>query len=193
MLAGEGFEEVYNLSGGIAGWHGIVAEGPVELNLDMVRGDESAVEIVELAYGMEKSLGRFYKTVRDRTGDTGLAQLLALLASVEDAHKRYLFELYAALEPAGMSETEFDARVTGTVLEGGFNADEFMKANEKFFDSVSSVLDLAMMLEAQALDLYLRFSRKVEEEKARETLHRIADEEKGHIQSLGRLREERSQ
>lgn len=192
MLAGEGFEEVYNLSGGISGWKGIVADGPVELNLDMVRGDETPVEIIELAYGMEKSLGRFYQTARDRAPDTQLADLLERLASVEETHKKYLLELYAALEPTGMSETEFDRHVTGTVMEGGFEADEFMRKNERFFDSVPSILDLAMMLEAQALDLYIRFSAKVENKQTRETLHRIADEEKGHIRSLGRLREERS-
>ena len=47
-------------------WNGLKAEGPVELNLDMVRGDETPVQIIKLAYGMEQSLADFYRTVRTR-------------------------------------------------------------------------------------------------------------------------------
>ena len=192
MLSGEGFEEVYNLSGGIFAWNGGVAEGPVELNLDMVRGDESPVEIIKLAYGMEMSLGRFYQDIQARAQDKELKVLASMLASVEEKHKRFLLGLYRDLDPSGPSDREFDAEVTTTVLEGGFERDEFKRKNERFLDSVPSVLDLAMMLEAQALDLYLRFSRRTQNEQTRETLHRIADEEKEHIRSLARLREERS-
>lgn len=192
MLSGEGFKEVYNLSGGIAAWEGGAAEGPVGLNLEMVRGDETPVEIIKLAYGMEKSLGGFYRILQERTQDKELSDLLALLASIEDKHKQYLFQMYSTIEPAGMSETEFDANVSATVLEGGFDSDEFIRKNESFLQSVPSILDVAMMLEAQALDLYLRFAKKTENAETRDLLYRIGDEEKSHIQSLARLREERT-
>ncbi|MCP4666961.1 MAG: sulfurtransferase, partial [Deltaproteobacteria bacterium] len=54
-------------------------------------------------------------------------------------------------------------------------------------NTASGVLNIAMMLETQALDLYLRYSQKVEEEKSKTLLHNIADEEKAHLKSLGRL------
>jgi rhodanese-related sulfurtransferase len=41
LLAGLGFKEVYNLQGGIKAWQGLKASGPKELNLDLVRGDET--------------------------------------------------------------------------------------------------------------------------------------------------------
>ena len=46
-----------------------------------------------------------------------------------------------------------------------------------------------MMLETQALDLYLRFAGKIESASTKEVLYRIADEEKSHLQALGRLRD----
>ena len=52
LLSGQGFREVYNLKGGIKAWQGAKAFGPVELNLDLIRGDESPLEIISLAYGM---------------------------------------------------------------------------------------------------------------------------------------------
>jgi rubrerythrin len=52
---------------------------------------------------------------------------------------------------------------------------------------VQGVLDLAMMLETQALDLYLRFAEKSSDEGTQTILFSIADEEKAHLSSLGDL------
>ena len=49
------------------------------------------------------------------------------------------------------------------------------------------ILDLAMMLETQALDLYLRFAEKSSDERTQKVLFSIADEEKAHLGSLGAL------
>jgi rubrerythrin len=157
----------------------------------MVRGDESPVEIIRLAYGMENSLGEFYRAVGERTQDEELAALLDNLASIEDKHKQYLVNLYNDTEAAQLSREEFEASETSKIMEGGFDTSDFLHKNERFLFSVPSLLDIAMMLEAQALDLYVRFSRKTENAKTGEVLLRIADEEKAHLESLGRLREER--
>jgi rubrerythrin len=64
-----------------------------------------------------------------------------------------------------------------------------MRKNEKYFHTVPSLLDLSMMLEAQALDLYLRFAEKVQDQETARVLRKIGDEEKAHLEALGRLRE----
>jgi len=56
-----------------------------------------------------------------------------------------------------------------------------------FFGSVQGLLDLAMMLETQALDLYLRFAEISADERTQNVLFSIADEEKAHLSSLGDL------
>ena len=63
MLSGLGFKEVYNLAGGIKAYQGQKAAGPQELNLDLVRGDETPTEITSLACGMERTLQLFYETM----------------------------------------------------------------------------------------------------------------------------------
>jgi rubrerythrin len=55
--------------------------------------------------------------------------------------------------------------------------------------TVPGVLNIAMMLETQAMDLYLRYSQKIEEERSKKVLYDIAEEEKAHLGSLGRLLE----
>jgi sulfur-carrier protein adenylyltransferase/sulfurtransferase len=189
MLVGRGFKRVYNLQGGMHAWNGLVAEGPVELNMDMITGDETPPQIIKLAYGMEQSLGEFYRAAKIKTEDTEVASLLDKLASIEEKHKEYLLELYNQIG-ATLSTTEsFEEDVTERILEGGFRLDEFLKQNEKFLSDVPSLLDLAMMLETQALDLYLRFADKTTDELAKSVLHKIGDEEKQHLSALGKLRE----
>jgi sulfur-carrier protein adenylyltransferase/sulfurtransferase len=193
LLRGRGFKEVYNLEGGLAAWEGLDAIGPQELNLDMIRGDETPAEMVILAYGMEQSVGDFYRRAMDRTADQQVANLLAKLARVEEQHKKKLRELYLQVKPA---ETELqlpDSVASSGIMEGGFSIEPFLEENEPYLASVTGVLELSIMLEAQALDLYLRFADKSSNELTQEVLLRIADEEKAHLQALGRLLDQKSQ
>jgi rubrerythrin len=191
LLSGQGFEEIYNLKGGIKAWHGLEATGPKELNLDLVRGDETPSEIVVLAYNMEDSLQAYYKEMHDRADDQELRELFSKLASIEDKHKQTILDLNAKIQAPGGS-TKISQMDTGKmVLEGGFDMVEFMEENEPLLRTVSNVLDLAMMLETQALDLYLRFAAKSTNRATKDVLFKIAQEEKGHLAALGRLLEEK--
>jgi rubrerythrin len=77
-------------------------------------------------------------------------------------------------------------------MEGGFTGEEFLEKNRPLLDTVENLLSLAMMLEAQALDLYTRYAQKVEGVQSRSALHAIAEEEKGHLAALGGLMEARA-
>ena len=80
---GWGFKEVYNLAGGIKAFEGPKATGPQELNLSLVRGDETPAEIIALAYGMEKALQLFYETLHGQSRDQEMQDLFEQLAGVE--------------------------------------------------------------------------------------------------------------
>ena len=87
LLSGQGFREVYNLTGGIKAWKGAKATGPTEVNLDLVGVDEGPGEIIALAYGMERSLQIFYVTMGEKAQDQKLVSLFKNLAAVEEHHK----------------------------------------------------------------------------------------------------------
>jgi rhodanese-related sulfurtransferase/rubrerythrin len=192
MLSGFGFKEVYNLAGGIRAYQGEKAAGPRELNLDLVRGDETPAEITQLACGMEQALQLFYETMRGRTPDCELQELFLQLAGVEEQHRQKLLELYRRLEPGGRVLAEPTNAAVPETLEGGFNFREFLAQNEAHLDTVAHVLDLAMMLETQALDLYLRFAQRCANQPTQTILLAVADEEKVHLRRLGRLLEEKT-
>ena len=191
MLSGQGFEEIYNLKKGIKAWQGLEATGPKELNLDMVRGDETPAEIVVLTYNMEDSLQTYYKQMHDRAEDQEVRELFFKLASIEDKHKRTILELNAKIQAPGKSIEISKADTGKMILEGGFDMAEFMEQNEPILKTVPNVIDLAMMLETQALDLYLRFAAKSTNTETKDVLFKIAQEEKGHLAALGRLLEEK--
>ncbi len=192
MLSGLGYKQVYNLKGGIEGWQGLRTSGPKELNMDLVRGNESPTEMVVLSYGMENGLQIFYEKMVQKIKNNEIKLLLEQLIEIEQNHKSRLRELYVKLEPSKKDSGALDSEAGNTIMEGGFNIEDFMQQNEPFLRTSHHVIDLAMMLETQALDLYLRFSQKTESADTKEVLFKLADEEKAHLRALGRWLEEKS-
>jgi rhodanese-related sulfurtransferase/rubrerythrin len=191
LLSGRGFKEVYNISGGIKAFRGGKASGPQELNLDLVRGDEFPQEMLKLAFGLEHALGIFYEESLKKAQDKDLVDLFTKLGHVEGLHKKKVYERYVALVPDAPDMTALEAKMAPDIMEGGFRVNEFLATNEPWMKTVNEVLELAMMLETQALDLYLRFAEKSQEEGTKQVLFTLADEEKMHLKSLGKLLDEK--
>jgi rhodanese-related sulfurtransferase/rubrerythrin len=192
MLSGWGFKEVYNLAGGIKAFAGHKATGPRELNLDLVRGDETPAEIIALAYGMEKALELFYETLKQQSPDPELQDLFGRLAQIEVRHEARLFETYGRVVPGGRDLGSFERSIVPNTLEGGFATQEFLADNQAHLQTALGVLDLAMMLETQALDLYLRFADRCGQPQTKEVLYALAGEEKDHLTTLGLMLDEKS-
>jgi rubrerythrin len=190
MLQGYGFKEVYNLSGGIKAWQGYKASGPEELNLDMVRGDETPAQIAALAIGMEESLKQFYQALLAKAQDDDVKKLFAKMVEVSDLHKQRFLDFYQQSEP-GKDAGAILAEVKTDVMEGGYRMDDFIRQNEPHMQTLLGALDVAMMLETQALDLYGRFAGRAEVAATRDFLLNVGQEEKVHLNMLGQLLEEK--
>jgi rubrerythrin len=158
----------------------------------LLRGDESPVEIIILAYGMEDGLGSFYRAMASKTNDQEVSAMFGKLAGIEDRHKEKLFKLHMELDPSVPDAETFDTKVVAKVMEGGLTTEEFLAENRQAMETLLDVLNIAMMIETQALDLYLRYSQKIKDEKGKTVLYDIAEEEKAHLAALGRLVEART-
>ena len=191
MLSGLGFKEVYNLKGGMMGWEGLQTSGPAELNMDLVRGDETPAEMVRLSYSLENGLQIFYRNLQERTENKAIEILFSKLVQIEENHKKRLIDLYKKIEPSDKDLESLESDSGQGIMEGGFNIEAFTQQNEPFLDTSHHVIDLAMMLETQALDLYLRFSQKTENPDTKEVLFKLPEEEKAHLAMLGRWLEEK--
>ncbi len=187
LLSGRGFQEVYNLSGGIKAYRGAKATGPQELNLEMVRGDESPEEMLKLAFGLERALGIFYDKCLEQSEDKDLVDLFTKLARIELVHKQKVYDRYAALVPNAPDMATFEADMMPDIMEGGFRLNEFLAANKPWLKDLKQALELGMMLETQALDLYMRFAEKSREEETKKVLFTLGEEEKVHVKAISRL------
>ena len=155
----------------------------------ILTGDESPLEVIALAYGMEQGLGEFYSSAAGMVEDKDIAGLLRKLARIEENHKQKLLDLYMTLDTTGTGKEAFEAEIMGEMMEGGFTTEEFLEKNRPAMETTVDTLSLAMMLETQALDLYLRYSQKAADDENRRVLYGIAEDEKAHLATLGRMME----
>ncbi|AMK11365.1 rhodanese-like domain-containing protein [Pseudodesulfovibrio indicus] len=189
LLEGQGFEDINNLVGGMSAWEGHSAFGPMELGLVAYTGAESPAEVLLKAYAMEDALQIFYVERADMAETMERIQLFMELAGFEDKHKDTLYELYTRVVDEPMSRDEFEEtalRNLAEEVEGGVPIGEFLDQFPGAFDDDQGVLQLASMVEAQALDYYLRCVRRSKVEETRKVLQILAREEKAHLKVLGK-------
>ncbi|MBI5589366.1 MAG: sulfurtransferase [Deltaproteobacteria bacterium] len=195
LLKNLGFKDVFHLQGGIQAWEDRTATGPREFHLNFIKGEESPDEIILLAYRMEEGLKKFHEAFQAKTDDAALSALLTGLIKAEESHEKTLLELrpkdrLALAFPAGEAPPERIGENSDTfgsrLMEGGIDMNAFMEENQQFLNDVPGYLDLAMMIETQALDLYLRMAADSKNELTRKILHRIGNEEKAHLELLGK-------
>ncbi|MFO8032504.1 MAG: rhodanese-like domain-containing protein [Desulfohalobiaceae bacterium] len=190
MLAGKGYKSVYNLKGGFKAWNGEAAAGPETDGLELFSGSESLKELVVAAYGLEHGLQELYETMQDRVDSQEVSELFAKLARIEKGHKQRLFQEYQKLDTDIADENDFEQQVVVKALEGGLSTAEVLNRMQPVQDSVQHILDLAMSIEAQALDLYQRAADRQLDQESRALLEHLVDEEKSHLVQLGRLLEQ---
>lgn len=195
LLSHQGFEDISYIQGGIHGWEDATASGPVAFHLRFVRGDEPPQEVIGIAYQMEEGLRRFHQEIQSRTFDANLRQLLTQLVKAEESHKRTLLELLEKVAEADQKESGIIVPPPVSdqdLMEGGLELSEFMRRNERYLETVAGYLDIAMMIETQALDLYLRMANESTNPVTRKVLFHIGDEEKAHLAMLGQFLERQS-
>jgi rhodanese-related sulfurtransferase/rubrerythrin len=190
LLVNQNFQKVFYLEGGMEGWEGPAAAGPREFHLQFVRGDETPQEIIKLSYSMEVGLKTFHETARSRATDAELVELLGHLIRAEESHMRRLLEVSSRWEMDPKEVKAFQEKLESVVMEGGIDIEEFLAKNDSFLQTFTGVIDVAMMVEIQALDLYLRMASESSNVATKEVLFHIAEEEKGHLRALGRALEE---
>jgi rubrerythrin len=177
------------LKGGIRAWQGLKAEGPAEEGMSLVAGAESPSEMIVIAYGMEVGLQGFYTEMGARVERQEASRLFQKLSDIEVVHQKRLFDRYQSISGSKTTKEDFEERVVSHVMEGGHTSEEFLEMNRPSLQTIPDILNVAMMLETQALDLYLRYAFRSEDQETKEVLYHIGNEEKAHLASLGGLME----
>ena len=180
LLLAEGFREVYNMSGGIVAWQGEKVGGGELQGIEFFM-DRDYPDVLQMAWSMEEGLRQLYLGLVSRVSREDSKQLLIRLAGFEEGHKAMLMSMFGSEELAGSGD---GGSAQAGILEGGLDQQQILAYFASQLESTVDILQLGIMLEAQALDLYTRLARKSEEEKSRELFTFLAKEEARHLNSL---------
>jgi rhodanese-related sulfurtransferase/rubrerythrin len=187
ILSGEDFDEVYNLKGGFKGWDGSYAIGDAEKGLELFSGSEAPDEMLVVAYSLEKGLKDFYDSMASRIQVAEVRELFQKLSAVEINHQSRIFKEYCRVTGISTEMDKFDRETVAPAMEGGISSEELLQRYGTDISSPAEVLEMAMAIEAQALDLYSRAAEKAEDPETARVMDRIAGEEKEHLTLLGDL------
>lgn len=187
MLSGKGFDNVINMAGGIKAWDGLVAVGPEDMGLELLTGKESIEETLVAAYSLEAGLRDFYLSMIAKVGPADIQNLFRKLADIETLHQDRIFAEYLQVSGHTISREAFDNDLVVEAVEGGMTTDEYIQMFQPDWESAVDIISLAMSIEAQALDLYTRAAERSTNPRSTEALKKIAEEERAHLEQLGKL------
>lgn len=151
----------------------------------LFKNDATPEEAIVTGFGLEMGLRDFYLSMASKVRSSEAVKLFETLAEIETLHEKQLVDLYNELTGKTITLEEFQKKIVEPSMEGGLTTDEYMQRYDFNMESELDILSLAMSIEVQALDLYLRAAEGSTVDVARKTLHKIADEERTHITMLG--------
>jgi sulfur-carrier protein adenylyltransferase/sulfurtransferase len=196
MLAGQGFRHIMSLKGGIMAWQGAQAQGAADLGFDSLHEVKDSALLLERAWGMELALEDFYTGLAARAADSELVELFTRFAAFETRHRGVLSEIWSRLaDVSGAADVDaFEASARASMvrgrLEGGVGAEGYLGHMSDPSDPAEAQ-ELAMSIEAQAMDLYLRRAAKATDPDLKRTLNLLAEEERAHLKVLAAFAERR--
>jgi rubrerythrin len=176
------------MAGGIDAWNGLVSEAKVGQGMYLLEGTETPEEVVALAYGLEEGSRRFYRDLAERSDVPEARGLFEILHDAEIRHEDRLWEQYRSLPGKLSDRRAFEETVVPRALEGGLTPDQLLARYPDAIREPAGALDLAMALETDALDLYLRMADAFRDAEVRTVFFDLAEEERGHLKKLGDLR-----
>ena len=180
-----GFSEVYSMAGGIDAWDGLVAEGSYDAGMVYFSRASGAEELISLAFSLEEGNRVFYEHVAREAGDEEGASLFRWLVLAEERHKKSLRDIYSRSAGKDADPAPPEGMEAGSFMEGGIPVGEALSwAREK---GTREILELAVAMEANSLDRYIKMVRTVENDQTREVFRALAGEEQGHLERMTSL------
>ena len=167
MLAGKDFSKILNLTGGIKAWNGEKAIMGEEKGLELFTGTETLEETLTIAYGLELGLEEFYISMMETAKNKLVENLFEKLSKIEVKHRDRIFNEYIRVTGSSISREEFASQEVSYMSEGGMSTEEYIEIFEPDHESPEGVIDMAMSIEAQALDLYFRASERLDDNESK--------------------------
>jgi rubrerythrin len=170
------------MAGGIDAWNGLVAGGEYDSGLAYFSRASGAEELISLSWVLEEGNRAFYEHIAGETGEGEDGSFFRSLVLAEERHKETLRELYVLYSGRDADPVPPEGMGPGSFLEGGIPLGEALtRVRGK---PLREILELAIAMEANALDRYIKMGRAVEDERSRKVFLALAGEEQAHLERM---------
>lgn len=177
------------MEGGIQAWEGITATGPPHQGMFLLAGVTVDGDLLRLAGDLEEGARLFYEAVRDVLSDDFSKGVFQSLAVAEEGHRRQLIEACREFFPGTDCETPLAGKGAFVHTEGAFRLDDLTAWCREPGRETFAILELAMQVEANSLDFYLKLLAAPEYSFLGKILGPLVADEKKHLEKLGSLLE----
>lgn len=173
------------MAGGINAWNGLVAGGAHEAGLGYFSHAARAEEMISLSFALEEGNRVFYERISQDVKGEEAASIFRSLGQAEERHKETLRELRARVSGKGGDPAHPEGMEAGRFLEGGAPLRETLEWTKG--KTLEEILELAIAMEANALDRYIKMGRAVADERSREVFLALSREEQEHLERMASL------
>lgn len=150
----------------------------------------NANEIFQIAVDIEENGRSFYERAQGVIDDSAVKELFSSLERQEVAHKQRFLSLKDRLPESAKEGTVFDPDndndryLKMTADMNVFSASADMDEKLAGVRSAADALKLAIQFEKDSIIFYLLMQDLTEEDKGRESIGQLIDEEKEHLRTL---------
>jgi len=152
----------------------------------MLKGNESFMDSILFAFGLEKGSNAFYIKAAEKVDDPKSIEFFLTMAEVEKGHMADIRLLYCGMENEAcpISIDEFMEAVPGPFVEGGKLLENALRELDVAFMDEADALKVAIKQEGEAYAFYAKASKRMEDRMAKVLFENLATEEKKHLDSL---------
>ncbi len=152
----------------------------------MLRGNESLLDSMLFAFGLEKGSQTFYLKAAEKVDDPKVKEFFSAMAELERGHMANVRLLYCGMENEACPITleEFVESVPGPYVEGGKVLENALRDLDVAFLDETDAVKIAIKQEGEAYGFYIKAAKRMEDAHAKVLFENLAVEEKKHLEEL---------
>lgn len=166
-------------------WDGLAATGAPDAGMSRFPEEAPVEELISLAWSLEEESRKFYTELPSLLSDQDAVGLFHDLVIAEEHHQSMLADLGRRLTNSAAGAAFSGTGTPGDVMEGGMKISDAL--NWVRGKKLTDVLDLAISLETNSYDLYIKMGRRGSDAKAKELFSLLSAGEKEHLERLAGL------
>lgn len=171
--------KIYNMLGGILAWDGQCLPDIPDIKVFGLSGSEE--EQLYQAMNLEKGAHIFYEQITKKLQDTKVMDTISTLVKAEEVHAKMIYSFWAKTQENPPSFEALYDSLSGDILEGGKSVEELIDQLAKTENSCHDILEMAMMIECSAYDLYRTMAHLKKNTSLEEPFLHLCQSEKSHM------------